>query len=217
MPVTPPEANMMTRTVEVVLGPEGAIDAKVREQSIGQAAVRERGPFRGLPRKDYVKTIERWITRGATGAEISKVEPVDNGAAGSFSLDVEFSAPHYGQSMQGRLLVFKPAIVSRREGHALTNQTRKYPVVLSSSAYSETIKFRLPPGFEVDELPDEVKMETPFGSYQTSYAVKDGHLNFSRRLTVKSGMIPASEYPKVRGFFEKMGAAEQSPVVLAKK
>ena len=76
MPVTPPEANMLTRTVEVTLGPEGAIDAKVREQSIGQAAVRERGPFRELARKDYVKSIERWITRGATGAEVSKVEPV---------------------------------------------------------------------------------------------------------------------------------------------
>jgi hypothetical protein len=217
MPVTPPEANMLTRTVEVTLGPEGAIDAKVREQSVGQAAVRERGPYRELARKDYVKSIERWITRGATGAEVSKVEPVDNSATGSFSLDVEFSAPHYGQSMQGRLLVFKPAVVSRREGLILTNATRRYPVVLNSSAYSETIKFRLPAGFEVDELPDELKMDTPFGSYQTSYAVKDGHLNFSRKLTVKSGTIPASEYGKVRVFFEKMGAAEQSPVVLAKK
>jgi hypothetical protein len=119
--------------------------------------------------------------------------------------------------MQGRLLVFKPAVVSRREGLILTKPTRRYPVVLKSSAYSETIKFSLPSGFEVDELPDEVKMDTPFGSYQTSYAVKDGHLNFSRRLTVKSGTIPASEYARLRVFFEKMGAAEQSPVVLAKK
>jgi len=119
--------------------------------------------------------------------------------------------------MQGRLLVFRPAIVSRRESLSLTESVRKHPVVLTPHAYSETTKVRLPSGFEVDEMPDAVKLDTPFGSYSTSYVVKDGQLLFTRTLIVRQATIPVADYPKVRSFFERIRAAEQSPVVLVRK
>jgi hypothetical protein len=76
---------------------------------------------------------------------------------------------------------------------------------------------KLPEGFEVDELPDAVKLETQFGTYSTSYDVKEGHLHFTRKYVVRSATVPAGEYERVRGFFEKIREAEQTPVVLAKK
>jgi hypothetical protein len=217
MPVTPPEANKLERHSEVELAPDGSISAVVREQSIGQHAVSERGGFRGLSRPEYLKMVERWLTRGATGATVSKVEPSDNAAEGKFSLEVEFKAARYGQLMQGRLLVFKPAIIERDESLLLTGQSRKHPVVLESRAYAETVKVKLPAGFDVDELPDRVKLDAPFGSYATLYEVKDGHLHFMRSLVLKRSTIPAAEYDKVRGFFAAIRTAEQSPVVLARK
>jgi hypothetical protein len=217
MPATPPEANMLTRNAEVRLNPDGSILATMREQSIGQAAVRELGAFRGLTRPEYNVRIERWIGQGATGVSVSKIEPLDEPKEGRFSLGVDFSAPAYGQLMQGRLLVFRPAIVSRRESLSLTDPVRKHAVVLTPQAYTETTKIRLPAGFEVDELPDAVKLDTPFGSYVTSYIVKDGQLLFTRKLIVRASTIPVTDYAKVRGFFERIRAAEQSPVVLVKK
>ncbi len=217
MPVTPPEANSLERNANVVLSADGSIVATVREQHVGQSAVSERRRLRGLSRADYQEMIEGWITRGATGAAVSKVSPEDNSAEGRFALEVEFTAARYGQTMQGRLLVFKPAIVSRRESLFLTEPLRKNPVILEPHAYSETVKVKLPDGFEIDELPDAVKLEAQFGSYSTSYEVKEGHLHFTRKFRVNSATIPAGEYPRVRGFFEKIRQAEQSPVVLAKK
>jgi Transglutaminase-like superfamily len=217
MPVTPPEANMLTRNAEVQLNPDGSILATVREQSIGQAAVRERGPFRGLTRANYDGMIERWIAQGATGVRVSKIEPRDEPNEGGFSLSADFSAPTYGQIMQGRLLVFRPAIVSRRESLSLTEPARKHPVVLTPNAFTETTKIRLPAGFEVDEMPDAVKLDTTFGSYVTSYVVKDGQLLFTRTLIVRQATIPVAEYSMVRSFFERIRTAEQSPVVLVRK
>ena len=69
----------------------------------------------------------------------------------------------------------------------------------------------------VDEMPDAVKLNTSFGSYTTSYEVKDGQLVFTRKLVQSAATIPVEQYNLVRGFFEKIRAAEQSPVVLAKK
>src|SRR5437763_2022887 len=217
MPMTPPEANRLEREAEVTLAADGTITANVQEKSVGQSAVAERRGFRGLSRPDYLKLIERRIARGATGAAVSKVEPADNPVEGKFALQVEFTAPRYAQLMQDRLLIFKPAILARRETLALTPGMRKQPVVLHPNAYTETVRVKLPAGFEVDEMPDAVKMEAPFGSYETVYQVKDGQLVFTRKLVVRAATIPVEEYAKVRSFFERIRAAEAAPVVLAKK
>lgn len=217
MPTTPPEANRMERQAEVSLAADGSITANVHERSIGQAAVVERRGFRHFSRPEYQKLIEGWITRGATGAKISKVEPTDNHAEGRFALDVDFSADNYGQLMQNHLLVFKPAIVSRRDSVFLTEPTRKHPVIIEPNAYTETVHFKLPDGFNVDELPDPTKLETAFGSYVANYEVKDGQLYFTRKLIMRAATISPDQYQSVRNFYEHIRAAEQAPVVLAKK
>lgn len=217
MPVTPPEANRLERQAEVQLAPDGSINATIRERSVGQQAVGYRREFRQLSRPDYTKKIQSWITRGAASAKLWKIEPADNSLDGRFALDVEFSAGSYAQLMQDRLMVFKPAIVSRLESLVLTKSSRKHPIVLDSVAFTETVRVKLPDGFDVDEMPDPLKLETAFGNYASTYDVKDGQLIFTRTLTLRAMTIPSEQYSTVRGFFERIRAGEQAPVVLAKK
>src|ERR1051326_7520307 len=217
MPVTPVESNFLERTIEGSLAADGSLAATIQEKANGQWASNYRGEFRHLSKPDYQKVIERWIAAGATEAKISRVEPHDDTVAGGFDLDVEFQAPRYGQLMQDRLLVFKPAIVSRKETLALTDATRKNPVVLTANAYSETLRLKLPTGFNVDELPDPLKLDASFGSYVTNYEVKGGELVFTRKLVQKAGTIPVTQYNTVRTFFQKIRASEQAPVVRARK
>jgi transglutaminase-like putative cysteine protease len=217
MPVTPPESNLLDRQIEATIDGNGSLTATIREKASGQWAAGYRSELRSESRPEYLKRIERWVTAGATAARVSKVEPRDDRAAGRFDLDVDFNAPEYGQLMQNRLLVFKPAIVSRRDSVPLTEGKRKHPVVLTSTSYSETVRVKLPAGFEVDEMPDAVKLDTSFGSYATTYEVKDGQLVFTRKLIQNAATIPVEQYNSVRSFFEKIRAAEQAPVVLVRK
>ena len=217
MPVTPPEMNQLERIATLELRADGGIAGKIQEQAKGQTAALFRTEFRKLSKPEYTGRIERWLTSGATSARLSKMEPSDNTAEGHFTLNVEFSADSYGQIMQNRLMVFKPVVVSRREGLALTAPTRKHPVVLGNNAYSETVRVQLPQGFTVDEVPDPVKIQTPFGSYATSYEVKGTELIFKRQLSQQATTIAAADYEMVRKFFESIRAAENAPVVLARK
>ncbi|HEX7176394.1 MAG TPA: DUF3857 and transglutaminase domain-containing protein [Pyrinomonadaceae bacterium] len=218
MPVTPPEANRLEREAEVTLTADGLITAVLRERSQGQSAVRQRGMFHQLSRADYQKMVEGWITtNGATLARLSKVEPTDDHAGGRFSLDVDFSAERYAQTMANRLLVFKPVIVSHTGMPAVGASQRKHPVVLKGRAFSETVRFKLPDGFEVDELPEALKLDSDFGSYAASYEVKDGQLLFKRTLVQRASTVPADKYKLLRDFFGRIRAVEDSPVVLARK
>jgi hypothetical protein len=62
-----------------------------------------------------------------------------------------------------------------------------------------------------------VKLEAPFGTYSTTYEVKESHLIFTRSLVVRAATIPVEQYAGARDFFKRICDAEQSPVVLAKK
>jgi hypothetical protein len=217
MPSTPPETNRLERTIEATLGADGSLAATVRERSLGHAATRERGEFRSVSATDYRKLIEAWISRSVTGARISDVAANDDESAAAFMLRTDFSAPRYAQLMQNRLLVFKPAIVSRRSSLFLTDSERKYPVQLQSQAYTETVRIKLPAGFAVDELPDPVKLETDFGTYSVNHSVENGDLVFTRLMTVRRVLVPAAQYEVVRNFYQRILAAEQSPVVLIRR
>jgi proline racemase len=89
--------------------------------------------------------------------------------------------------------------------------------VLESNSFNEKVTFNLPAGFVVDETPDSVKLDTPFGKYSVSYEVKDGKLLFSRSLTMTRGTVSVERYTEVRNFFSKIRDAEQAPVVLVRK
>src|SRR5689334_16405134 len=217
MPTTPPEMNQLERITNFQLRADGAIAGTIQDNGSGQVAAEMRSAFRQLSKPEFTGMIERWLTTGATAARLNKIEPSDNAGEGKFTLNLEFSATAYGQLMQDRLLVFKPAVVSRREGLSLTAPDRKHPVVLDAKAYSETVTVQLPSGFAVDEMPDPVKLETPFGSYKTSYEVVNGELVFKRQLSQRATTIPAAQYAVVRKFYESIRAAEQAPVVLARK
>ena len=166
---------------------------------------------------DYRKVIEGWLTRGATGAQLTNLVSTDRPENGGFDLDLGFTAPRYGQLMQGHLLVFKPAIVSRRNELLLTDPKRHSPVEIGSEAVSETAVFTLPTGFVVDETPDAANIVTPFGTYTSSYEVKADKLYFKRKLVTNRALVPVDKYDAVRAFFVKIRDAEQTPVVLVRK
>lgn len=216
MPVTPPESNALERTVAVTIDGTGSVKGTIREFTRGQSSKYERSMFRGLSKGDYQKVLERWLTSGATAAKLVNFTSEDKHQDASFDLNVEFSAANYGQVLQNRLLIFKPAIVNRSRSIYLTEKVRNHPVSLDSSSFTETATFNLPEGFTVDEVPAAVKLETTFGKYTADYEVKDGKLIFKREMITNRTLVPTKEYNSVRDFYSKIRDAEQSPVVLMK-
>ena len=215
-PVSPPQANLLKRHVTMSLSHDGSIGCQIRERFEGSAASRNRRIHRSLASRDYRRVIERWVSRGAPGAAVSMIEAGERNRGGFF-VDVDFTAAAYGRTVGQYLLIFKPAVVSQR-GFTYLNQTeRKYAVVLEADSYQETVEVDLPRGFTVDEMPAPVDLTTPFGSYRADWKVEAGKLFFERHLELDNAVVPPEDYASVKEFFDKMIAADQSPVVLARQ
>lgn len=214
IPTIPPDTDELQRQTDLVLSPDGTIEATMEENSIGQAAAAMRAEFRLGSPSDFVKRIERWISRTVPGASITKVDPIQKPGEDAFTLRAEFEGRRYAQIMNNRLMVFKPAIVGRRTGFSFNETSRKYPIVIGSDQATDTFRIKLPEGFKVDELPDAAKMETSFGSYSFNFEVANGMLVFTRKISMRSTVIPSDQYSEVRSFFQRLYAAEEAPVVL---
>lgn len=217
VPMTPPSFNLVEREIRGVLDQSGGLRATVHTVSHGQAAAADRGLYFSERHEQYLSSIQQWVAHGSVGAIASKIEPRDDLQHKAFVLDTELEAPAYAQRKGSDLMVFKPAIVSRRDAVFLTEPTRTTPVVFGAHTWREVVHVALPAGFKVDELPDPLKLNTPFGSYAASFDVKDGELVFTRFWELRPATIPASQYGPVREFYERIVAVEQAPVVLARK
>jgi len=209
--------NCLERTVDATISPVGVLKATIAEKSTGQAAVHERALYKGQRENEYKKDIERWIAGAIGGAQITRLECRDELDANMFNLEVEVSGNRYGQLMQNRLLIFRPALLSRREGVSFMEGERRHPVKIEPRTFVEHCTVHLPEGFVVDELPESVKLETAFGTYEGVFETEGAILKLHRHLILKPTFLDAGKYSEVKGFFDRISATEQAPAVLIRK
>jgi hypothetical protein len=119
--------------------------------------------------------------------------------------------------MQGRLLVLKPGTLVFSAGYVLPAIQRTLPLVLDPELRQDKVTVQLPASFKVDEMPDPVKLATPFGQYDAGWTLNGADLVFSQTLEVHAITAPPADYPAARAFFESVAGAEQAPVVLIRR
>jgi transglutaminase-like putative cysteine protease len=219
LPVLPPDGNRSVRENELTINVDGSVHVVAREHSTGQPGAEERRLYQSLARPDYMERIETWIAGSIAGPSVSRIEPLDRPSEGVFDLTLEFSAPQYARAVAQGLVVFRPALLEPWDRVALTASERKLPILLRSRTFRETSTIRLPESYEIDEMPQAVRIDAPFGAYASSLERADSGrtIRMSREITIRGATIPASGYAEVRSFYERLRAAEQAMVVLVKK
>ena len=217
MPGVQPETNRIARTIEAELSADGSVKGSLHEEYTGWPYTLARANFRKSNGTDYTKRLESRLTRGIKSAEINHVKPVDSAKESRFLLDVDFASTTFAQSMSGRLLVFRPSVLPAIEPLPGGRSKRQHPAVLRAGTWTDTVHVKIPGEYGIDEKPENMKFETPYGSYQSDCTLAGDVLTFTRTLTLKNALVPAAEFAKLNEFSEKVVGMDHSPVVLAKK
>lgn len=215
MPVIDPEANSLTQIVHASIDGGGKLTASLAAESRGQAARRERGKHDTSPEK-YRGEIERYLAYYAKSASVAKIETNDSFDQNDFKSTVEFESRGYGQSIQGHLLIFNPVITEASTRYFPTEQQRAQPIVLNGRLYRKQVYVKLPEGFSVDELPAPLKQETEFARFSIAFRQEAGQLIVDEELRTEAVTLPASEYARVKKFFDNVTGANNQDAVLAK-
>lgn len=216
VPLLAPALSRIESTVEAKLGPAGRLSAHISRNYFGQSARSVRGILLHQRPDQLKRAFEEGLSDHLGGVTLERVEPSDHFEEGRLEVNLDFSLLEFGRIMQGRMLVVSPGLLALGTGYALPAKERKLPVKLAARARRDSVVLTVPPGLKVDELPDPVKIESPYGSYRAEWKVDANRVLFEQWIEVKDTLAPASEYPRIRKFFEDIADGQNSAVVLLK-
>ena len=79
-----------------------------------------------------------------------------------------------------------------------------------------TVRYNLPPGYTVQSLPQEKKLESEYGTFIMNATLEGGQLVLHRTLQINRGEYPAAQYEEFFGFFREIDRADHRSVVFSR-
>ena len=129
----------------------------------------------------------------------------------SLSLDI----PEYAKMSGGRL-VFTVNLMNQMDGLPPLTSDREHDILFTSGFSDvDTIEYLLPEGTSLISAPEEVRISSHFGEYETEYKMNDGKVFYIRTLKTRPGRFPAATYEELMTFYEKIVRADQKKLVVA--
>ena len=216
MPVLPAAARRIESVVEGEIEATGRLSAHMQRQYFGQSSIPLRGVAKLRGGDEVKKRFERGLSRRLTGVNIGKVTTTPFTDGNGISAEIDITAERFAQPLQDKLLLIRPGVLSSGGEYAFPAKPRTAPVELEADLRRDTIRCKLPKGFKLDEAPGPAKIESPYGTMTASWTVKDGEIVTEMTLEVREMVVPASGYPQLRDFFDKVAGVQNATVVLVK-
>jgi hypothetical protein len=217
-PVLSPDLNTIRRTATFQLQPDGSLKGTVTEKRFGDLSERRRDLYTSGDAKEQTQFLDRLLGQDFTTFTVSDFK-VQNAAALNKDLTTSYSltADRFGKPM-GPLLMIRPRVLGSEDLYADRKERNNVPINLSETMQEQDdYTIELPSCFAVVEIPDHVKLDLGFASYESSSIVKDHTLHYTRTYTVREVTLPADRYPDVQKLSGVIAADEQNKAVLKKQ
>jgi hypothetical protein len=133
--------------------------------------------------------------------------------------EVEIQMNTYAKKSGKRLFVplnlFKSFEVDLASLDSLKDK-RTQPVVASAYAIEQldTITIEIPKGFQVENRPQGVVLESCFGSYKADIIVEKNKIFYNRTFKINNNVFPKEKYSELLTFYDKIQKADRVKVVL---
>jgi hypothetical protein len=214
IPVLSPDLNTVHRSATLTLAADGSLKGSAVESWFGDIASHNRLRLSEQNAKEQQEFFDRTISRDLMAASLSDLK-IENLAALDKDLTTTFdlSADHFANSV-GPLIMVRPRIFGSYT-LPVDHKKRKVAIDLRQTMQgTDTFDIQLPDGYTVDELPDPVKADVGFASYESSTKL-DGHtIHYTRTFTLRQVSLPAEKYADLQQFVALIAADEDSRVVL---
>ncbi|HEY1265106.1 MAG TPA: DUF3857 domain-containing protein [Terriglobales bacterium] len=214
-PVLPPDANTLCRDGHFTLTSDGELSGEVIETRGGNYASEERARLYDANEQERSQRLERRLNNWLKGFTLqgSKIEFLDQRQK-NLVLTYKFASPQYAQ-VRGPLMLVRPRVLGEKSFEIPTRKPRQYSIELDgASRETDTYIIEIPPDYKVDDVPDPVKVDMGFATYESKFEVDGSKLRYWREYVVKDLRVPAEKLPELRKFEGIIGSDEMAAVVL---
>ena len=197
LPVLSPELNTVRRSATFQLDADGTLKGSVTEKRFGDLSEDTRYYFTHLDEKKQQEYIDRIAGRDFASASITDLKAQNMEALNKdMTTSFKVSAAHFATNA-GPLLMVRPRVLGSL-APPVDHKKRKVGVDLEHTMLaSDSFDIEIPAGYVVDELPDPVKVDMGFASYESSTVVQGKTLHYTRTYTVRKVSLPAEQYPEL--------------------
>ena len=216
LPVLPKAQGFaLRRHVRLRLAEDGSISADGKVIALGQegANLRCACEAANMP-KDKEALATRQLSDGFRSAVVRETKTEDDLLTGQCTFSFGCDQKRYIQSLQGGRTVVKLDVLNRRNLPAFPEKVRYRPIELSPLELADEITLVLPDGQTVEELPATVKLQTPYGDYETTCITEQQTVVLRRRLSLNKIEVPVADYEKLKKFLADIARADRSSVLL---
>ena len=214
IPVLSPALDTVHRTATLQLAADGTLKGNVTEMYFGDLARHGRQVFTHDDAKKQQEFVDRSVSKDLMAASLSGLH-VENVAALDKDLTTRFDlqASHFA-STAGPLLMIRPRVYG---SYVLPTDTERRTVAIDlhhTMQGTDEFDIQLPDNYTVDELPDPVKVDVGFASYQSSTELRGHVLHYSRTFTLRQLSLPPEKYPDLQRLESLIAADEDSRAIL---
>ncbi|XXF79281.1 DUF3857 domain-containing protein [Myxococcaceae bacterium GXIMD 01537] len=216
--LTTPEAkaedNATKLSMDVALRPDGGADVKGATQVSGQTAPEYRRAYRAAATRK--STFERAWAQSFPGLTVHEVGLSDTSLLDrDVELDFRMSIPRYSEVLPGALR-FMPFGTGRtyQQAYAALAERRFDLVMQGPWLNTFALRYTLPAGFSVAEMPEPLEEQTPFGRLRLTYRKEGNTLVAEGELALTTARVKAEDYPAFREFLGRVDRAFGRKVTL---
>jgi tetratricopeptide (TPR) repeat protein/transglutaminase-like putative cysteine protease len=209
------EENATLLTMDVTLKPDGSAQVTGASTVSGQQAPEYRRAYQAQASRK--STFERAWAQSFPGLTVTEVKLNDTTRLSeNVKMDFQMSIPRYSEVLSGGVLRFLPFGSGRTYQQAYaTMPTRTYDLQMQGPWMNQfTLRYTLPAGYTVAELPPAMDEQVPWGRVKLTYREEGGKLIADGELILPQARIKAEDYHAFREFLGRVDRAFGRKVVL---
>jgi len=210
-----PDTNLLVRTGHFTLSADGALAGEIVEDRSGDHAWEERMALIHANQQERAQRIERRLSRSLKGFTLEKtdIQQLDQ-IQEKLEIALKVTVPGYAQMRGPLMLLLRPRVLGEKS-FALERKPRKYPFQFErTSRKTDTFEIELPKEYVVEDVPDPVKVDAGFATYQSKFEIKKSTVRYWREFVRRDVLIGPEHAEELRRFLGAIGADEATMVVL---
>ncbi|SET91133.1 DUF3857 and transglutaminase domain-containing protein [Stigmatella erecta] len=217
--LTTPEAkaedNTTRLTMDVTLKPDGSAEVAGATTVSGLSAPEYRRAYRAVATRK--STFERAWAQSFPGLTVHDVKLNDTTRLDEdVAMDFRMTIPRYSEVLPGGALRLLPFGAGRTYQQAYASLAqRRFDLQLQSPWMNQfTLRYTLPPGYTVAELPAAMEEQLPFGRLRLTFRQEGGKLIADGEVALTRARVKSDDYLAFREFLGRVDRAFGRKVVL---